>query len=400
VTALLGTSATLEELVEVVGKAFNDPDWLHGVDTAPILAHDFSSPLGRLEIECRRSTNRIGLHGSQITAMTSYRAIWRFWVSAGKILSKLPDDWRGALDKTLKAKAPNLVKSHHLQASGHAPHPFIAIVQWDAPAYENYPRRMAIYGPMEGPEQVASIIRIVRENIALEALTHEDAVERAKDGLLREVEAIAAGRNMPTIIFEPSNSGVRAQFRLYTADLSVKTVVVHRNYRPPVIMSQEALYSGDIKEIERHFRYAAISDRQDGMMRITALAAWLLAREDGTVQTLHRRFSKDLLGRGSVQITNKGGRIEASYKSGKMTLMTGKVELTLDQRYPESIIASMKGKPLSALLGLEGIHDDLVITSLKYEGSVLVGRLRDNSQLFVDGETLVDRNPQGEPACI
>lgn len=400
-TDLLGTSVTLEEMTEAVSKLISDSNWLEGVDTAPILAHDFSDPRGRLEIEARHSSNRIQINGSQVTATTHYSGHKRLWLSNGKILDKLPDYWRRTLKEVLQAEAPELVKSHELTAGKVTPHEFIAAVQWKAPAFEgdNAVRRMVIFGPMEGPEQAGTIMRLVRESIAAEASTIEEAIERAKNSLLNEVHALADGRKMPTIIFEDNKVGVRAQMRLITTDLSIRTLIVHRHYPTPVISNPAHLYSGDQAELERHFRYCKISERQNGRMRITALAAWLLSRPNGTVKLYHRKFDKNLLDRGTVYIGNKKGRIEATFRSRRMVLMTGKIELTLAERYPETVIASMKGKPLSALLGLEGISDHLIIRSLAYQGGVLIGQLRDNSQFFVDGEILIDDHNPGESTC-
>ena len=402
-TALRGTSVTLEELAEAISSSIKDARWLHGVDTKPLLAHDFRDPRARLEIECRHSSNRVSLIGSQVTTSTHYAPNHRMWLSDGKILRQLPDRWRQDMRDKLRQEAPDLVESHSLGLTPLGPHDFMVAVQWLSPAYlPDVPRRLGIYGPMAAPEQTTFIADLVRSSIAHEAPSAEEALERTKAKLIAEIQKIAPGQPLPRIDWHDSlHHGVttRAECYLLGTDLSPHRTTIHCHYRTPLIDRSQIIYSSDEAAIQTHYRYLTISEKQNGMLRLTALAKWLCGRPDGTIQGVHRQFTKTLLGQGTVKIELKAGRFEATFTSPKLKLQTGKVTIDLEHRFPETVIASMKGRPLGDLLQLDGVSEHIIITSLGYEGNKLVGRLRDTSQYFLDGEIIVDKL-QESTSCI
>ena len=128
------------------------------------------------------------------------------------------------------------------------------------------------------------------------------------------------------------------------------------------------------KKLVQHFKYQEIRDKQGGMLRISALTAWLYGRPDGGLNNFHTRYFRKVIDEGVVTSTVNKGRIESTYKSDSLNMTIGTINIKVENQFPETVLLSMKGKPLSALIQIEGVSNHIIITSLKSQKASWLAR--------------------------
>jgi hypothetical protein len=165
-------------------------------------------------------------------------------------------------------------------------------------------------------------------------------------------------------------------------------------YKDNVISKWPSLDPASKQKLVQHFKYQEISDKQDGMLRLSALTAWLYGRPDGGLNNFHTRYFRKVIDEGIVNSTVDKGRIESTYKSDSLNMTIGTISIKVEEQFPETVLLSLKGKPLSALIQIEGVSEHIIITSLKSQNGTLIGNIRDKSRLFWDGVKIIDKSEE------